>query len=178
MKLRYLSCFAVVTFCFPWSVRPQTTTPPMSEAPPEFQRAHPAREDGDVELSISTARAPSVIRVGSDLPINIDLKNISPEPFRFHFTFAHNQAELNGFIAKVTNSAGEELPLVPPQPAGFRSKSSFVLQSGQVLHDHLVLNHLVDLSRPGTYTVRVKWKYRRLNKWVESNTITVVVKEG
>ena len=158
----------------PLAIESQTTTPPMAEPSPEFRKAHPAREDGELQLSISPN--PLSAAVGKALLLKIDLKNTSAEPFRFHFTFAHNQAELNGFVVKVTNGAGEDVPAITQAPTrGFRSRSSFELQSGQVLHDHLIVNHLVDMSQPGTYKIHVRWKYRKSEKWIDSNEITVVV---
>jgi hypothetical protein len=175
MKSKYLrNCLLLLTPSIPLSIESQTTTPPMAEPSPEFRKAHPAREDGELQLSISPN--PLSAAVGKDMLLNIDLKNTSAEPFRFHFTFAHNQAELNGFVVKVKNSAGEEVPLMTQEPArGFRSRSSFELQSGQVLHDHLIVNHLVDMSQLGTYKIHVRWKYRKSEKWIDSNEITAAV---
>jgi hypothetical protein len=164
-----------VTLSIPSAIESQTTTPPMSEPSPEFRKAHPAREDGELQLSISPDPLSAV--VGKDMLLNIDLKNMSAEPFRFHFTFGHNEAELNGFVVKVKNGSGEDVPVIPQAPTrGMRSRSAFELQSGQVVHDHLIVNHLVDMSQPGTYKIHVRWKYRKSEKWIDSNVITAVVK--
>jgi hypothetical protein len=145
-------CLLLLTLFIPLAIESQTTTPPMSEPSPEFRKAHPAQEDGELQLSISPDPLSAV--VGKDMLLNIDLKNTSAEPFRFHFTFGHNEAELNGFVVKVKNGAGEELPIIPRAPTrGMKSGSAFELQSGQVVHDHMIVNRLVDISQPGTYKI-------------------------
>jgi hypothetical protein len=175
MKSKYLRyCLLLLTLSIPLAIESQTTTPPMAEPSPEFRKAHPTQEDGELELSISPN--PLSAAVGKDMLLNIDLKNTSAEPFRFHFTFAHNQAELNGFVVKVKNGAGEDVPVITQAPTrGMRSRSSLELQSGQVVHDHLIVNHLIDMSQPGTYRIHVRWKYRKSEKWIDSNEITAVV---
>jgi hypothetical protein len=155
----------------------QDVTPPIYETSPEFKKAHPTREDNDLELTLAT-KTPVLVK-GEPLLLNIDLKNVSPEPFRFNFTRAENQAEFDGFAVKVKNGNGEELPALPYDSIGrgFRSRSAYVLQSGQTVHEHLVVNHLVDISAPGTYTMYVTWKYQRSERRIQSNVITVEVRD-
>lgn len=137
----------------------------------EYQKAHPTREDVDLKLSISASQASST--KSKDLVIDVDLTNVSTEPFLFRSFVEHNEGQLNGFVLRVTNSVGQELPLLPLQAPGRRSRGAYTLQPGQVLHDHLIANKLVNLSPGEKYQIQVTWKYHKSERRIASNVITV-----
>jgi hypothetical protein len=150
----------------------QTTNSP--PAPPaEYQKAHPPREDADLKLSISSSQAS--FTKGKDLVVDVDLTNVSTEPFWFRSFVEHNEGQLNGFVLRVINSAGQDLPLLPQQPPGRRSRGAYTLQPGQVLHDHLIVNNLVNLSPGEKYNIQVTWKYHKSERRIASNVITVTI---
>ena len=149
------------------------TGPPTTSPPTEIKKNQAAREDGDVELSIGTTKSSFV--AGEPLVLDILFKNVSGEPFWFHSFIEHNEAQLNGFVVTVTNSLGDELPLLPQRHIGGRSRGVYTLQPEQVLHDGMIINNLVDISRPDTYAIRVKWKYHNLDKVVQSNVLKVII---
>jgi hypothetical protein len=173
MRFRNIILFASTAISASIVADCQTITPPAYEPSPEFQKAHPTREDNDLGLSISTKT--STIATGKDLFLDIDLENISKEPFRFPCVIETNHAEYNDFFVKVLNASGDEMHALPQEQLRRISRVAYVLQHGQIVHDHLVINHLIDISQPGTYTIYVTWKYRRSNRQIRSNTITVEV---
>jgi hypothetical protein len=154
------------------TVLAQTITP-LPEPSAEYKKRHSPREDGDLQLSISTGQS-TYVR-GKNLVIAIDLKNVSTEPFWFRSFVEHDEGQLNGFVLRVTNNSGQELPLLPQPSPGFRSHTAFALLPGQALHDQLVVNRLVNISSAGQYNMQVSWKYHKSERKITSNVIAVTV---
>jgi hypothetical protein len=148
-------------------------TSPLPQPTEEYRKAHPPREDGDLELSIAAEGFSG--GAAKERLIDVSVKNISSEPFWFVWTVGNNEGELNGFVIKVTDSAGQEIPLLPQHKLLKRSRGAYSLQPGQILYDHLDIDRLVGLTAPGEYKVQVKWKYRVSERWIQSNIISVVV---
>ena len=152
----------------------------------------------EASFSITITTPKSVLKVASDIPIDIIIRNISdgdidlPRSVRLDlgewFTDVEVSDEKGNMMPETKYYRvlrGKDIYDSEPRPDGkFVPKtqsqqglSGYSVKPGETLRDGLVLNKLVDLTRPGKYAVRVRRRDEATKVWVTSNAITVTLTE-
>ncbi len=139
----------------------------------------PRAATGNGSFSITLRAASDEVAVGSDAKVVVSLRNLTEHQILFGHRPGMDSAEFS-YLIEVRNSAGHA---VEETPYGREARMSQVgedrtveyVQPGQnvVLTAHL--GRLVNLRRPGAYTVRVSRLDPASHVRVESNEITVSV---
>jgi dipeptidyl aminopeptidase/acylaminoacyl peptidase len=143
------------------------------EAPPKASAGH-----ATFEIAIS-ADGDNEVQVGADARINITLKNLADHQILFGHRPGTNNPEFS-FLIVVRNAAGhvvEETAYGRETRQHLQTEDRTVdyVQPGQSVTQTAHLTRLVNISRPGVYTVKVSRKDPETQEVVESNEITLNV---
>ena len=145
---------------------PEGATPKASDSHATFEIAISA--DGDNE-----------VQVGADARIVITLKNLADHQILFGHRPGTNNPEFS-FLIVVRNAAGRVVEETAygreaRQHQQTEGRTVDYVQPGQSVTQTAHLARLVNLSRPGEYTVKVSRKDPETQAVVESNEITLNV---
>jgi hypothetical protein len=136
-------------------------------------------------FTMSISLKQTTVRPGSEVRIDIDLKNTSAREIQIWL--ARSGPPLYTF--KVLDRTGKAAPLTPQwrailsgkgehgQPARIMTGSGWFarVDPGGTLHDVFVISSFVDLSQPDQYTIRLERTDPYTELLVESNTLTLTV---
>jgi dipeptidyl aminopeptidase/acylaminoacyl peptidase len=158
---------------------PVSHTAPIVRSPAVGARRPAETGDGHATFVIAISTPNDEIPVGSDAKITITLRNMSGHQILFAHRPGTNNPEFS-YTIQVRNSAGrvvEETPYgretrLHPQTEG---RTVDYVQPGQSTVQTAHLARLVNLARPGQYTVLVSRKDPESQTVVESNEITLNV---
>lgn len=148
--------------------------------------------DPTISITISTRRP--VVQLGSELRINIVLKNISSHPIEFWRSPSEERGEQSHEV-EVRDEQGNKMPETTyyrvvrgktkdeaPRPDGKfspmnlgGSNLSKTVEPGGTFSDGMILNKLIDMVAPGKYTITVRRFDEATKSYVSSNTITLTV---
>lgn len=132
-------------------------------------------------ISVSISTANTTVHLGQPIPIQIQLKNTSKSEVRFGKVLGHGHAELDYQIA-LLDSAGHPVPQTKYGNAAANrqvvifSQEFLPLAPAETTVHRTELTKLFNITKPGTYTVRVgrTWPPKSKNiVWSNSLTITV-----
>lgn len=152
----------------------------------------------EASFSVTIATPANVVKIGSDIRIDITIKNTSDHEIDLPRSVRTDLGEWFTDV-EVSDEKGNAMPETKyyrvlrgkdtydnePRPDGkFAPKvqqtfglSGYSVKPGANLRDGTVLNKLVDLTRPGKYTIRVRRRDEGTKLSVTSNTITVTLTE-
>jgi hypothetical protein len=141
-------------------------------------------QDKKPEFSVTISTPNSTVESGSDIRLDITLTNVLERDILVGKVPRRGQAEIT-FVIDVRDSEGKE-PVETEYGIKVHGKSkgpfglnarvwSIRLKPGGTLKDYSLLNHIYDLSQPGTYTVKAHRIDAESNTVVESNVVTVDV---
>jgi hypothetical protein len=130
------------------------------------------------EIAIS-ADGDNEVQVGADARINITLKNLADHQILFGHRPGTNNPEFS-FLIVVRNAAGRVVEETAygretRQHQQTEDRTVDYVQPGQSVTQTAHLTRLVNLGRPGVYTVKVSRKDPETQAVVESNEITLNV---
>ncbi len=132
-----------------------------------------ATTDGSTELTVSVEN--SSVKVGDTFTLYISMKNMHKDEYCYEVIGETGKAELNGFIAEVTDSEGHILPKIKqPYPRAW-SESRQCIRHGKAISEFMNVGRLRDMSNPGVYRIRVSHLDKMTNEIVWSNSITVTI---
>jgi hypothetical protein len=147
------------------------------------QVTQPAPAEPKISITIKTAQ--SAVKVGSDVEVEVEMKNISAEGVGFVPTSTMSSSTTS-FRWDIREGAGKEVPMTEyglkanclDSPGGVPricAGSSFeaILDPGKSFRQKLALSKEYDLSRPGKYTIQALGFDGKTD--VKSNTITLTV---
>jgi dipeptidyl aminopeptidase/acylaminoacyl peptidase len=162
-------------------VRTAPVVPPPAVAPPPAASTRKARQTGDNRASFLIAiSAPNdEVQVGSDAQVMITLTNLAEHQILFAHRPGTNNPEFS-YTIHVRTAAGRVVEETAygreargnPQMEG---RTVDYVQPGQSAVQIAHLTRLVNLSRPGVYTVSVSRKDPESQSVVDSNEITLNV---
>jgi hypothetical protein len=137
------------------------------------QAQAPATTDGSTELTVSVEK--SNVKVGDTITLYISMKNMHKDEYCYDVIGETGRAELNGFIAEVTDSEGHILPKIKhPYPRAW-SESRQCIRHGKAISEFMNVGKLRDLSNPGVYSIRVSHLDKMANEIVWSKSVTVTI---
>jgi dipeptidyl aminopeptidase/acylaminoacyl peptidase len=170
----------------PTVVAPPVVTPPIVAKAPASAPKAAVSSEGDAQagvngasFSIAISAVEDEVQVRSDARVSITLKNLSDHQIFFGHRPGRDTPEFS-FRIEVRNAAGhvvEETAYGREAMQRQESQSPTVdyLQPGGTVVETAHLTKLVNLSRPGRYTVRVFRKDTESKAVVRSNEITLNV---
>jgi hypothetical protein len=156
----------------------------------QAQVVQPAPAEPKFSLTIKTAQG--TVKVGSDVVVEAEMKNISAEDIFYSVLTGRGPGPVpSGFTWEILNSEGKPVPLTeyglkinqlePPQgevgsggyvPAA--GKTVFgLLGPGKAIVEHRALSKEYDLGKPGKYSIQALRSDGKTD--VKSNTITVTI---
>jgi hypothetical protein len=164
-----------------------------------FWACHPVNSCAEASsflITISTAA--NVVKAGSDIRIDISIKNISDREIDLSRSVRTDLGEWFTDV-EVLDEKGNAIPETkyyralrgkdtyddePRRDGKFSPKvqqtfglSGYSVKPGDNLRDGVVLNKLVDMTRPGKYTVKVRRRDEATKAWVASNAIILTLTE-
>jgi len=156
----------------------------------QAQVAQPAPAEPKFSLTIKTAQG--TVKVGSDVVVEAEMKNISAEDIFYSALMGRGQEPgSSGFTWEILNSEGKPVPLTeyglkinglePPQgepgPGGYAPsgrKTVFGLVGpDKAIVEKMALSKEYDLSKPGKYSIQALRSDGKTD--VKSNIITLTV---
>ena len=153
----------------------------------QAQVAQPAPAEPKFSLTIKTAQG--TVKVGSDVVVEAEMKNISAEDvFYSVFTGRGDGPVASGFTWEILNSKGKPVPFTEyglklnrPEPelgsGGYvpaAGKTIFgLLGPGKAIVEKMALSKEYDLSKPGKYSIQALRSDGKTD--VKSNIITLTV---
>jgi hypothetical protein len=167
-------------------VRAVPVTPPVVQPPPTVARPSvagadtaPAGRNGNASFSIAISAPNDEVQVGSDAQVVITLTNVTEHQILFGHRPGTNNPEYS-FVIEVRNAAGHVVEETAygreaRQHQQTEDRTVDYVQPGQSVTQTAHLTRLVNLGRPGVYTVKVSRKDPETQAVVESNEITLNV---
>jgi len=153
----------------------------------QAQVAQPAPAEPKFSLTIKTAQG--TVKVGSDVVVEAEMKNISAEDvFYSVFTGRGDGPVASGFTWEILNSKGKPVPFTEyglklnrPEPelgpGGYvpaAGKTIFgLLGPGKAIVEKMALSKEYDLSKPGKYSIQALRSDGKTD--VKSNIVTLTV---
>jgi hypothetical protein len=144
---------------------------------------------GEPTISITVKTPQSTVTVGSDVEVEVEMKNISAGDILYSAAGLFGGGSSTSFRWDVRDGAGKAIPMTqygikanhlePPQergvPPSVRTGSAFAetLSPGKTVVQKLALSKEYDLSKPGKYTIQALRFDGKLD--VKSNIITLIV---
>lgn len=135
-------------------------------------------------LTLTITPAPTEIKTGSEVTVNLTLTNVSDRDVTLEFT-----SPLGDYVTEVRDSTGKLVPDTEfkrksSDPHGIHLKMSgrdiiTHLKPGEAWKDRIPVSLSSDMLQPGQYSVQVMWRAPKEfgGGIVKSNTVTVTVKE-
>lgn len=133
----------------------------------------PAPDGSGIELTIATKS--EVVKAGNDVLLDITIKNLHKDPYCTNETRENRHAELNGYVVEVIDAEGKLVPMTRLVWPRVGSIASRCVDPGKTFSKDMTVNHLVDISNPGIYHIRVSHRDKITNEIVWSNSITVTI---
>jgi hypothetical protein len=148
----------------------------------------------DPTISITISTPHPVVQLGSEMRINIVLKNISPRPIDFWRSPSEERGERSHEV-EVRDERGNKMPETKyyrvvrgkekddaPRPDGKFSPMVLggsllgkTVEPGDTFTDGMILNRLVEITAPGKYAITIHRLDEATKSYINSNTITVTV---
>ena len=138
-------------------------------------------------FSIAISPLQQSIAAGTEVKVEIILKNISNREINLSKSNASSQAEFH-FVVEAHDDSGKPAPdteygrrvmrkETKKRAVLFWSEIFFTLKPGEIFQDEVIASKLYDLSRPGKYVIRVSRPVSDNPKdgVVKSNQIAVIV---
>jgi len=151
-----------------------------------FWRAGWAQNASSPAFTLTISTDSSSVREGSEIAIDIDLKNTQDHDILMWREKGGEMGEFN-YIVHILNQKGEQPPETKYHRA-VRGKGNpdqviivtnapmpFYVKPGEILKDKVDLSKLFELS-PGKYTVQAERLDATTKQSVKSNTITIIVR--
>jgi hypothetical protein len=141
-----------------------------------------AQQSAPVTVTISTPTPTA--KIGAQISIDVSVLNKSNQTVRILKALgADGQAEFVDHV-QVYDADGKPLAWIAGRHSAL-SRRAIPVEPGKSSVDFLILTNLFDLSKPGTYTVRVRHELLQLDApkpedkrmFVPSNTLTITVTE-
>ena len=130
-------------------------------------------DKGSIVLTIAARN--DAVKAGDSVILNIAMQNMHDEPYCYHEIIETRQAELNGYSVEVTDSDARQLPVAKPRwPRGW-STGNRCIERGKSVSDEMIVNKFVNLSKPGTYHVRVSHRDKVTSEIIWSNIVAVTI---
>ena len=159
-------------------VAPPPHAAPIVRQPPVAAEKTPRGGDGGATFQIVISAPNNEVQVGADARVVISLQNLAEHQILFAHRPGTNNPEFS-YTIRVRNAAGRvvEETVYGRQARLQQTEARTVdyVQPGQSTAQTAHLTRLVNLSRPGEYTVRVSRKDPETQVVVESNEITLDV---
>jgi hypothetical protein len=143
----------------------------------------------NASFSIVIAGAQEPVKVGSEVKVEIVLKNTSDHELTIGKTNAVSQAEFH-YLVEVRDDQGRSAPdteygrrvfgrETKKRTILYWGEAYFTLKPNQTLEDEAVASKLYDMSRPGKYLIQVSRVVPKelVGGVVKSNAVTVTVKQ-
>jgi dipeptidyl aminopeptidase/acylaminoacyl peptidase len=151
---------------------------------PEVEKVtsnHTQTGPSHASFAISVSVSQDEVRLGTDIPVKITLKNVSDH----QITFGHRPGENNpefSYDIEVKNAKGQRVEesaygreTRDPKRREEQSRTVDYVQPGGTTVQTAHISKLVSLSRPGWYTVRVSRKDSMSGEVVRSNEVKFAV---
>jgi hypothetical protein len=130
-------------------------------------------------FSIVITAAQATVKVGSEVRVDVQLKNTSDVDIVF------GDLSRSIYDMDVRNSKGEQAPetermrkIHTPEQTGARFEGSIIsdkLEPGNTVEEYISVDKYYDMTKPGKYTIQFQRTDRLTKKTVKSNTITITV---
>ena len=140
-----------------------------------------AQASSGPSISVSISTPNTTVRVGQPIPIRIDLKNTSNSEVRIGRVTSHGQAELD-YEVVLLDSAGHPVPQTKYGDAAANRQVIIVSRElspvapAETTVQRTELTKLFNITKPGTYTVRVGRRWPPMKGKIEwSNTLTLTI---
>lgn len=140
-------------------------------------------QSGQIPYTVSINPASATIRIGDDVVLRVILTNISHAPVLYgsldlrhgEFNYDVKVITADGTIPPRTEFGKD--PIRSKLPSGRSIRREYTtLNPGDEVHQSIVLNSLYDMTRPGSYIVRVSKKLNNLGDAnLVSNAVTVTM---
>jgi hypothetical protein len=138
------------------------------------QTAERANATSNLAITLKTER--STYKVGEQVTVLIEIKNVSNKPYCEFRHFESGYAEVNDFRISARNSAGVAYSTRKvPYPRIGMSAGRECLDSNKAWQERLAANRLLDMSEPGVYIFQVDHIDRETKMTVVSNEVPVTL---